>query len=69
MKEIAIFYAWKLDEDAAACKPDGPFACNNVLRLDSLLNGKSSILALDRRYFHSRWAVEERTDCFWVPGL
>ena len=63
-----MFYAWKLDEDAAACQPDGPFD-NNVLRLDSLLNDKSSVLALDRRYFHSRWSVEERTDCFGVPGL
>jgi hypothetical protein len=70
MEEIAMFYAWQVDEGAAG----GPFARNNVLpsgvfRLDPLLNGEASVLALNRRYFHSRWAVEDQTDCFLVPGL
>jgi hypothetical protein len=63
-----MFYAWQVDEGAAG----RPFARNNglpseVFRLDSLLNGEGSVL--DRRYFHSRWAVEDQTDCFLVPGL
>jgi hypothetical protein len=66
---MAMFYAWKLDEDVGAYKPDGPFARNNVLRLDSLLNGKAVSALLTAGYFHSRWAVEDRIDCFLVPGL